>query len=411
MISFRPLLVALLSLQLFLSPLLAKDKAQQSPSSKPVTTASKAPGAEVAKTLSTVTGVAISPLMGTAALGAYKYFEAEDTPEAKAALPWYAQVKFWLPALLIVGLCALKDCGGIVVPPGLKKPFDVLETLENKMSGLVAAGAVVPMTMDSLSKMIVADVHTHGPLSSGLATITMGAIDVSWALNLLMVPLGVAVFFIVWMASHTIHVLILLSPWGPVDAFLKGLRTSLIGLLAMTAAINPWLGALLSLLIIVLAYFIAGWSFRLTVFGSIFCWDFLTGKQARHDPKSAPNWVFSGSLMNNEGVPVRSYGQWRRGEGEQAGRWLFSYRPWLIGKTREVCIDPAHCELGRGFFYSSIRVEKGTWLTLSPRYRGHEDELVSLYQISGGVKPAGLRKAWSVLKELFTGHEVNRQSA
>jgi hypothetical protein len=29
---------------------------------------------------------------------------------------------------------------GAVVPPGLKKPLDVLETVENKASGLVAAG-------------------------------------------------------------------------------------------------------------------------------------------------------------------------------------------------------------------------------------------------------------------------------
>jgi hypothetical protein len=98
---------------------------------------------ELAKAVTTVTGVAISPLLGTGALGAWDYFHCPD--EERDRLPWYAHPGFWIPALLLVAAVAFKDAAGTALPPGMKKPLDVCETVENKVSGLVAAGAVVPM--------------------------------------------------------------------------------------------------------------------------------------------------------------------------------------------------------------------------------------------------------------------------
>src|SRR5688572_22248677 len=85
----------------------------------------RSPAAPLATVITTVTGIAISPLLGTGAYGAYQWMSAKDEA-ARAALPWYAQMSFWLPALLLVGICAAKDSFGAVVPPGLKKPLDVL---------------------------------------------------------------------------------------------------------------------------------------------------------------------------------------------------------------------------------------------------------------------------------------------
>lgn len=266
-----------------------------------VAPADRSPVAPLAKSVSTVTGLAISPLLGTAAYGAYQYVTADEA--ARDKLPWYAQVKFWLPALLLVAVCAAKDAFGAVVPPGLKKPLDILETFENKITGLVVAGAVVPITMGSVADAILA--WQGGPGAGfhpdGLAMIHLGALGGGSFLSLLTIPFGVAVFAVVWMASHAINVLILLSPWGAIDAVLKSGRTALLGIVALTATINPWLGAVLSLLVIVVAYFVAGWSFRLTVFGSIFCWDFLTGRSGRSTPKENDNRMFAGG--NLPGVP------------------------------------------------------------------------------------------------------------
>ena len=74
-------------------------------------------GIAAAVALTKITGIAISPMLGVGAVGAYDWIHAK-TPEQKATLPWYAQVKFWLPALLLVGVVALKDAAGAALPPG-----------------------------------------------------------------------------------------------------------------------------------------------------------------------------------------------------------------------------------------------------------------------------------------------------
>lgn len=367
--------------------------------------ADRSPAVGLAKSIATVTGIAISPLLGTGAYGAYQWATAKDSA-ARAALPWYAHWNFFLPALLIVGLCAAKDSLGAMLPPGFKKPLDVLETIENKVSGLVAAGAVIPLTMDTLSKLVTGGAHTaaaHG--SDGFAMIQ--AADFSWLLDLLTVPFGVAVFAVVWMASHAINVLILLSPWGAIDAALKAARTALLGLLTLTATINPWVGAVLSIVVIILAYFVAGWAFRLTWFGSEFCWDFFTLRRLRFTPAENNNRLFAGA--NLAGVPVRTYGRLGRNPD---GSLQFFYRPWLVmpERTATVAAAPAHLEVDRGLFFSTVTADgAGTLFLLPPRYHGHEATLARIYALDGGVRDAGLRRAWGVLKELFGGSAARTQ--
>lgn len=369
----------------------------------------RSPGAAVSAALAGVTGIAISPLLGTGVYGAYLWFGA-DTPEQRTALPWFAQATFWLPALLVVGVCAAKDSLAAALPPGFKKPLDVIETVENKVSGLVAAGAVVPFTMDSLSKLLVAQGPGADAVPTGLAALPLGAMDFTWLVTAATLPLAVAVFAVVWMASHAINVLILLSPWGAVDSVLKAARTALLGLVVLTAGLNPWVGALLSLAVILLSWLVAGWSFRLTVFGSMLSWEFLTLRRLRFRPTTGSrNGVFSGPHLCEQGVPVRTYGRWLN-EPENGG-WRFSFRPWLVLPERSVLIAPQEPSIGRGLFLSAVRERDETTFILPPRYRGHEDALVELYQIEGGVQPAGLRRAWSVLRELFAGAPGRRQPA
>lgn len=360
----------------------------------------RSPAAPVLESIAAVTGIAISPLLGTAAYGAYHYFR---TPaEQRETLPWYAQMAFWGPALLLVGAVAAKDALGATLPPGWKKPLDVLETVENKMSGLVAAGAVIPVTMIALSNSFaalepsVAVASDSGLLAAnGLATIgQFAAIDGASLLNLLTVPFGVAVFAVVWMASHAINVLILLSPWGAVDAALKAARTGVLGLVALTSMLDPWLGAICSLVVIVISYFVAGWAFRLTVFGTAFCWDVFSFRKGRFRVAPDVNKVFSAGKLT--GVPPRTYGKLlRRTDGSLA----FIYRPWLIRAPKEVEVPtPSSLFVGRGLFFSMVETDGGGLLLLPPRYRLHEDELVQTYGFAG-VRDAGLRRAWSWIRE------------
>lgn len=400
-------LVLLLSLTLVILVPLAMAASASAPAAK---SGDRSPAAPIATALSTVTGIAISPLLGTSAYGAYKYFAAKDDA-ARVALPWYAKVTFWLPALLLVGVCAAKDALGAVVPPGLKKPLDVLETIENKFSGLVAAGAVVPFAVDTMTKMIFSGdgAVAAAPvlIPSGVAAIHLAAFDVTWLLNLLTVPFGVAVFALVWIGSHAINVLILLSPWGAIDAGLKAARTGLLGLLTLSATLNPWIGAALSLVVIVVAYCVAGWAFRLTVFGSVFCWDFVSRKRNRFAPAENDNALFAGPGL--PGVPVRTYGRLvQRTEGGLE----FVYRPWLWLPVRvaPVPVDRRQLAVGEGLFFSDVVAGDGaTLFSLPPRYHGHEATLARAYQLGGGVRPAGLRKAWGALREMLGGRALGNE--
>ena len=370
--------------------------------------ADKSPAAPIASAISTITGIAISPLLGTSAYGAYKYFTAKDDA-TRAALPWYAKMSFWLPAMLLVAACAAKDAFGAMVPTGLKKPLDILETIENKFSGLVAAGAVVPFAMDAMRGMIFSgDTPTAALPSlahSGVAAIHVAAFDVSWLLNLLTVPFGIAIFVLVWLGSHAINVLILLSPWGAIDAGLKAARTALLGLITITATMNPMISAVLSVAVIIVAYFIAGWAFRLTIFGSMFCWEFVSRRRARFTPAADENRMFAGAHL--PGVPVRSYGRLVKREG---GALEFVYRPWLFlaPRTATVPVEGRVLSVGIGAFFSDIVDEADqTVFSLPPRYRGHEEKLAAVYAMSG-PRPIGLHRTWNELREMLGGRAIKQ---
>lgn len=393
---FAPLVALVCVLCVFAVPLWAAS----SPAPKGKDGEVPSAGLELAKTATQITGIAISPLLGVSTVGAYQWFSA-NTEAEKAALPWFANPLVWLGGFLLVGGAAAKDAFGATLPPGLKKPLDVLDATENKVSGLVATGAVIPVLVSAASKFMVHGTPTAGlDLNlGGLAMVHLGAVDFSWLLTILMVPLAIAVHAIVWLASHAINVLILLSPWGAVDAVLKAARTALLGLLTGLAFIDPVVGATLSVAIIILAYFVSGWAFRLTTFGTIFCWDFFTSRRKRFELLADGNKLFLGRQL--EGAPIRTYGRlWQAKDGTLT----FKFRPWLVLPEREVTVPREGLVVGRGVFYSEVlgynkdSDANETLLLLPPRYLGHEELFARTYRISGTCE-VGLRKAWSWIKE------------
>jgi len=353
------------------------------------------PGVKAAEALSTITGVAISPLLGVGAVGAVKYWR---TPEVKRAnLPWFAQPWFFVPALLLVALVFLKDVTGTAMPVALKKPFDVAEVFENKISALVAAGAFVPIVASVFGSM--GEGETALAAQMGLAFI-----DSASALNLIVVPLAIVAFLVVWMVAHVINVLILLSPFGAIDAGLKLARSFLLGTVAVSALVNPWFGAAVSLVIIVIAWFLAGWSMRLMVFGNVFAWDLLTLRCKRFKPSADSERAFTARRIGK--TPVRTCGRMRR---DAQGRLALEYRPWLVLPKRALVLPEGDFSVGRGLLYPEVlHLKDGvakTLLTLPPRCRTHEEEIARLYQMAGAQDVGMIRGAkafWYWLKGLFT---------
>lgn len=354
--------------------------------------ASTTPGAQMARTLSEITGVAISPLLGVGVVGALQYSRAKTDAE-KARLPWFANPWFWAPALLVVAVCFLKDTAGAALPTAMKKPLDVLETVEHKVSGLVATGAFVPIAVSLM--------RDAGVSGSSFSSMGFAALDFHWLYNLIMTPVAMVLFFVVFLASNAINILILLSPFTTVDTALKTFRTTVLASVVASAYANPWLGAAWALIIVVISYFIAGWSFRLSHFGLEFIWDYVTFRRRRFQPDAAANKMFLSRKVN--GVPARTYGKLSR---DDQGGLTFDYHPWLVLPRRSVAFPEGKYETGHGLFYSEIlRVEGDstkTMILLPPRYQGHEDQLVKIYALAGS-REVGLRAAWTWIKGIFSG--------
>lgn len=388
----RPLLALPLIAALLFSPAVsAATPAPAAAKTQAKYAAEASPGVQAAQTLSEVTGIAISPLLGVGAIGALKYIRADEAQRAK--LSWYAQPWFWIPALLIVGLCMAKDSAGTMLPTALKKPLDVLELFENKASALVATGAIVPMVMD----VFQAARPESALFAPGFAGAHLAAIDVSWLGNLLLVPVALLVFGAVWVVSHTINVLILISPFTTVDAALKAFRAALLASVAGMHWINDYAGAIWAGLIVLLCLPLAGWALRLAVFGHLFAWDFLTLRRLRFKPQAAAQHAFT--TREWKAVPARTYGRLAR---NAAGELTFSYRPLLVLPPKTATLPPGQYAIGRGLFHPELLRLEGEsapdYLNFPPRFKGHEEALA---QACGAVevRDVGFLAAWSWIRQ------------
>ncbi len=345
------------------------------------------PGVTAAEAVSQLTGIAISPLLGVGAVGAWRYYHA--APTARSGLPWFAQPWFWMPALALVALCFAKDLLGPMIPKVLKKPIDVVELFENKLSGLVATGAIIPL----LAAVVQAfDSEGTAPAALGLAAISPSA-----AGGGMLAVFGVIAYAAVWVVAHTTQVLILLSPFNTLDLALKALRTAVLASVVATAFANPYAGAVWAGLIILTAAFFSGWASRLLVFGHVFAWDVVSFRHSRFVPAGADYPAFLARKC--AGLARRSFGRVSR---DLTGRLVFRYRPWLVLPEKSLPLPVGRYEVGQGLLYPSLRVagllDKGDWAWFPPRFRGHEAELSQALRLDA-VRPVGLRAAWGWLRD------------
>lgn len=351
----------------------------------------KPPGIAAAETISQVTGIAISPLLGVGAVGAVKYFR---TPEPqRARLSWYAQPWFWGPALFIVCLCFVKDSLGPAIPTALKKPFDVVEVFENKLSGLIATGAIIPMALD-MFQAVTPDTQAN------LAGAGFAAIDLNQVWGALMVPFALLAYGIVFMVSHAINILILISPFATVDAALKSFRLFLLTTIAGTSFLSPTVGAIWAVVIILCCVPFFGWAFRLAVYGHVLAWDLLSFARTR--TRISPEGTRAFLARKVTGVPRRTLGSVFR---DSSGSLVFRYRPFLVFPVRTLPLPDARHAIGRGFLHPELLEVRGDEaddiLDFPPRYNTHEDGLATAHRV-GEVRDIGLRAAWSWFTGLFS---------
>jgi hypothetical protein len=362
------------------------------------------PGVALAEGITQITGVAISPLLGVSGVGAWEYF---TTDEAKRTdLPWFCHPAAWGIGFGILALVLLKDLSGAALPAMLKKPLDVIELFENKLSAVVASAALVPFLDRRIAEVFAREegpVTLSGWAASGLATIDPVLAQSPTLLLVIFVPLSLIAFFAVWLSSHALNVLLLLSPFGFLDLFLKAGRVLFVAFLALLSAVAPVLAAILCGILILAALWFAPRAFRVCVFGSVMSVDLLRSlvrKSDRHETTRAFLARPIGSI-----APL-SLGRLER---TADGAVVFSSRLLFVGPSRTVTLPPAtELELEKGLLFPSLRRHEDatTLLHLLPRHRHdlpHVSKKLGIVRIADQAVVRGVKAAFRWVAEAVRG--------
>ncbi|HEX9801079.1 MAG TPA: hypothetical protein VGC00_13015 [Thermoanaerobaculia bacterium] len=357
----------------------------------------------VAEVVTLATGVPISPLLGVSGFGAYRWW---TTPApARPALPWYARPWYWGTGLALALLFAVNTTLGAMVP-GLSKPMDFVEQYENQVSAVLASPVVlfeVFRIVDSLPGFASAgEALPAGALAaSGVAAVAALPAAVVWLAKLGTAALVLLAFAVVFLAFHTIQVLIALSPSNLLDILLRLFRLSMLSLTAMAASVHPYVGAAFGLLVLLAASLVAGWAFRLTVFGWVVAGDIVRQRRAG---ESAPLAAFAGRGL--AGPAPRSYG---RIELDAAGGRRFAWRPWLVLPERSAALG-GEVAVRRGAL-SPVLIAMGgvrepVLARFPPRFQGGEEALgrrLGATRIVDGRLVRGMKAAWAWLRDTVRG--------
>ncbi|MFC7337949.1 hypothetical protein ACFQY0_12225 [Haloferula chungangensis] len=345
------------------------------------------PGVAVAQGITEITGVAISPLLGVSAVGSWQYFKAPA--DVRDDLPWYCQPWAWGTGFILLAMIFLKDTLGAAAPGILKKPFDMAELFENKASALVASAAFVPLVAREMSKGMEKVEVPAGMLGHEM----MAAIDPAWWL----VPTSLVAFGLVWVCSHAINVLIILSPFSLVDSMLKIARFGMLLTIGLMYWIAPWLGAALCVVIILIAAWLAPSALRLMIFGTRFAGDVLLPWRAKTTATPDRPHVFT--LGSIGGLPSRTGGRLAmNGNGDLE----FRYRRFCVMPETAVRLPDGERHIAKGLLSPAVFNGEEKQLLFLPRYRGREEMLVEVMHFKE-VREHRLTRGLAAAKEWIRG--------
>ncbi len=350
-----------------------------------------------ATALSQATQLAISPLLVMTGMGAIRYFMAPAALRANA--PFFVQPWFWGTGLVLLALIFLKETI-IARIPLAKKPLDVLQLFENKLTGLIASPVAIgalavalhsalSLERPELATLLIPNAHAAMTTASDLTT--SGASWVGWLLALVG---ATALYAAVWMASHSINVLILLSPFGVVDNVLKLSRLALLALVALSSQLHPYVGAAVSVLVMGFAVAVSGWSFRLMSFGVSFGLGLL-----RKPPTVSPSGrlsAFSGSGLK---LPIRTKGSLKRINNQT----VFHHRRFFL--FSKFTVLPPSLRVEKGLLHPVLLSVDGTRRSVvcrfSPRFQGQETAICEAVAATG-VDEAPLARGFRSVARWFS---------
>ena len=150
---------------------------------------------ELAQTISLITGVAISPLLGTGAVGAWRYFQVK-TPQERANLPWFAQPWFWFagkrqaaPGDKGTSCMRFRRTGFLalgLIPLSLSLPFGAAAQQAAPERPFTAAAPASPPAPPALADSTpivrgVEPVNSYGPQRVSFSNGVTGVFDLTYA--------------------------------------------------------------------------------------------------------------------------------------------------------------------------------------------------------------------------------------
>ena len=374
-------------------------------------------GEKISTALATVTTTAISPLVGACVMGVWQYYH---TPQAQRdQLPLIQKPKFWIPIMVLLVLIFIKDTFGVAAPL-IKKPLDAAEVLFVNHAGLVLIAFPVVLSQvarvmgfQSLRGLIAFLLSEPVVYAAAMQTSTVHNAFTA-AIAVLYVIVGLVITFVVWLVGHSFDVLAMISPFPFLDFLLKTIRNIVFAVLAITALINPRLGLLLCLGVIVFSLLIFGWALRTAVFGIVFALGLLRALLFEAEDRPNPGDRVPAFSTRVHKIPRRTYGRLQAG---QDGILTFGYRRLLVGPEKKVALGKASSfEVGQGIFFPSViePIESAgkhrVVFRLLPTHRGAEESVRVCLGLAG-VRDIrftkGIRSFWKFVTESGGESSVN----
>ena len=309
-----------------------------------------------------ITGLAINPLLVLIVIGVLDW---QSLPEGATPLlhanPW-----FWgsLCALLAFSL-GLRLLTPLI--PGFGKLLKGVILVEQKIMGLLTAGLLIPT--------IALTMENTGLTSSDHAQVAVAGIFGTSGY----VVAGLLIYLVVWVVSHVIDSLVLLSPFALIDATLLTMRGALLAILGVAYWIHPAISAGICCVLIVICFLIAGWCIRINILASTFAFDLLTLRCKWMRPNQWPIRVF---ITGKSGLaPTRTRGLLERDPDGLRVRWRRFY--WLT--KRSTVLHRGSAKLVRGVVWSELYAESSpkvlVTLILPPRYFNHDQWITEHLEI------------------------------
>jgi hypothetical protein len=384
----RPLVAALSMIIALAQPVYSQHEAEPSlaPSHFSATTVGS-----IADTISTTTGTAISPLLVMGAVGAWKYFRAEEND--RKSLAWFCHPAVWGLALCFSGLLLLKTAGKLVIPAPLAAPLDAIDHFARNSAGpVLGIGVAIPMSVQAIDSFGALAQPREGIMAASLLPLTSIP---AWGVTL---AVTLFVFTVVWMSFNAVDTLVMLCPFGPVEFVSKLIKGCVLLLILVLALFSPILAVVFCGIVIAIATKVAGWAYRLTIFGFVLMYDLLMPGSARKRINlNAPHaFVKCKSLK----IPARTYGRIT----SSGGVLIFQYKPVFFAPRRAVSLPNVDRYVVKGVLMSGIHDTRKTndlcKISFPPRYKKHEEAIAARLGFTD-IRDCSLIRGWKALKLWF----------